>query len=253
MTIGTDVVRYVNAVEEAYTGGCCGRADDDTGSLEARTRTRIRLGELVGSDPVCGEASTTPAMSTTVPPVVPRPPPQVLKDSDGDEPLPPPQVKQVRKRRAGLPKPPRHIRIMIERSGFDVVAEFRDLPVANMKWGMLMDIAPAIRRQVGTGLLLERQAKRAKGKRVAQAEPMEIAGVNKATRDKGKDPCTNLYTTATLTVNRKQLKMAKVMIDAGSVVNLASIGVLETLGMGLFLVHNLRILTATSALTKIQY
>ena len=253
MTIGTDVVRYVNAVEEAYAGGRRRRADDDAGSSEAPTRTRIRLGEPVGSDPVRGEASSTPAMPTAVPPVAPRPPPQVLQDSDGDEPLPPPQVEQVRKRRAAVPKPPRHIRMMIERPGFDVVAEFRDLPVANMKWGMLMDIAPALRRQVGTGLLLERQAKRAKGKGVAQAEPMEIAGVNKATRDKGKEPCTNFYTTATLTVNRKRFKIEKVMIDAGSVVNLASIGVLETLGVGLFPVHNLTIRTATSALTEIQY
>ena len=70
----------------------------------------------------------------------------------------------VRKRRAAIPKPPRHIRMMVKRSGFDIVAEFRDLPVANMKWGTLMDIAPALRRQVGTGLLLERQVRRAKDK-----------------------------------------------------------------------------------------
>lgn len=253
MSIGTDVVRYVNAVEEAYAGRRRRRPDDDASSSEAPTRTRIRLGEVVGSNPVCGEASTTLAMPTAVPPVAPRPPPQVLQDSDGDEPLPLPQVEQVRKWRAAVPKPPRHIRMKIERPGFDVIAEFRDLPVANMKWRMLMDIAPALCRQVGKGLLLERQAKGAKGKGVAQAEPIEIAGVNKATWDKGKEPCTNFYTTATLTVNRKRFKIEKVMIDAGSVVNLASIGVLETLGVGFFPVHNLTIRTAMLALTEIQY
>ena len=56
-----------------------------------------------------------------------------------------------------------------------------------------------------------------------------------------------------LTVNRRHFLIEKVMIDAGSVVNLASIDVLEKLGVGLFPVHNLTIRTATSALTGIQY
>ena len=59
-----------------------------------------------------------------------------------------------RKRLVGFPKPFRHIRMMVECPSFDVVAEFRDLPVANLKCGMIMDMAPALQRQVGTGLLL---------------------------------------------------------------------------------------------------
>ena len=155
-----------------------------------------------------------------------------------------------------IPKPHRHIQMMVERPSFDVVAEFRDLPVANLKWGMLMDMAPALRRQVGTGLLLERQAKRGKGKgkeAAPSAEPMDVVGVNRASKTKWREPCTNFNTTATLTVNRKQFRIEKVMIDAGSVVNLASIEVLETLGVALFPVYNLTIRTATSALTEIKY
>ena len=182
----------------------------------------------------------------------------MLPDSDKDEPEVKPVVveKVVRKRRAAVPKPPRHIRMMIERPGFDVVVEFRDLLVANMKWRTLMDIAPALHRQFGTGLLLERQAKRAKGKGKARAGDTElvvILGVNKASKPRWKEPCTNFYKTATLTVNRKQFKIEKVMIDAGSVVNLASMDVLEKLGVALFPVYNLTIRTATSALTEIQY
>ena len=145
--------------------------------------------------------------------------------------------------------------MMIEHPSFDVVAEFRDLPVTNLKWGMLMDMAPSLHRQVGTGLLLERKARRTKGKGKATAGPTEmgVLGVNRASGAKYKEPCNNFYTTATLTVNRKQFKIEKVMIDAGSVVNLASIQVLETLGIGLYLVRNLTIRTATSALTKIHY
>ena len=262
MTIGSDVVRYVNAVEEAYAGERRRRAQNDAGSSEATMRTRIRLGEPMGSQ--SGQASTSAARpatpipaarkSTPVPaPNAQRPSPRILQDSDEEpeqEELPP-----VRKRWVAVARPPRHIRMIIERPSFDVVAEFRDLPVANVKWGMLMDIAPALSRQAGTGLLLERQAKRTKGKGKATAGPTEMGAlrVNRASGAKYKEPSNNFYTPATLTVNRKQFKIEKVMIDAGSVVNLASIEVLETLGVGLYPVRNLTIPTATSALTKIQY
>ena len=260
MTIGADVVRYVNAVEEAFAGERRRRAENDAGSSEAPTRTRIRLGDPVGAGPGASRAPAgTPVAVPPAPTVYPQPTmapqPQVLRDSD-EEVEEPPQLEKGRKRRVVIPKPPRHIRMMVERPSFDVVAEFRDLPVANLKWGMLMDMAPALRRQVGTGLLLERQAKRGKGKgkeAAPLAEPMDVVGVNRASKTKWREPCTNFYTTATLTVNRKQFRIEKVMIDAGSVVNLASIEVLETLGVALFPVHNLTIRTATSALTEIQY
>ena len=251
MTIRTDVVRYVNAVEEAYAGERRRRVENDAGSSEAPTRTRIRLGEPVGPDPESSRTrARTPPPVVPIPPVVERPAPQVVPDTEETEEIP--RAEPMRKKRPAVPKPPRHIRMMIERPGYDVVAEFRDLPVSNLKWGMLMDIAPALRRQVGTGLLLERQARKAKGKGKAPAghqDPMDILGVYRGER--GKEPCTNFYTIATLTVNRRHFRIEKVMIDAGSVVNLASIDVLEKLGAWLFPVHNLTIRTATSALTEI--
>ena len=42
-------------------------------------------------------------------------------------------AEKVRKKRAAVPRPPRHVCMMIERPGFDMVAEFRDLPISNMK------------------------------------------------------------------------------------------------------------------------
>ena len=206
----------------------------------------------MGPDPEssCTRARTPPPV-VPIPPVVERPAPHVVPDTEETEEIP--RAEPMRKKRPAVPKPPRHIRMMIERPGYDVVAEFRDLPVSNLKWGMLMDIAPALRRQVGTGLLLERQARKAKGKGKAPAghqDPMDILGVYRGER--AKEPCTNFYTIATLTVNRRHFRIEKVMIDAGSVVNLASIDVLEKLGAGLFPVYNLTIRTATSALTEIQ-
>ena len=119
-----------------------------------------------------------------------------------------------------------------------------------------MDIAPALRRQVGTGLLLERQVRHTKGKGKAgasDAELVDILGEQRASKAKWKEPCTDFRTTATLTVNRKQFKIEKDMIDAGSVVNLASIDILEKIGVAPFPVYNLTIRMATSALTEIQY
>ena len=60
------------------------------------------------------------------------------------------QVKQV-----CTPKAPWHIRMMVGQEAFDVHVEFRDMPVANLKWGALLDMAPSLRRVIGMGLLLK--------------------------------------------------------------------------------------------------
>ena len=131
----------------------------------------------------------------------------------------------ARKAKRGGPKPPRPIRMMIGRPGFDIVAEFRDLPVTNLKWGELMDMAPALRRQIGAGLLLERRERnKGKAKQVVP-EAVEVNALSR-TPDR-KVPCTNFFTSATLRVDKRKFVVDKVMIDPGSVVNLASIEVLE--------------------------
>ena len=104
--------------------------------------------------------------------------------------------------------------------------------------------------------MLERQVRRAKGKGKAgagDAELVDLHEVNRASKLKWKEPCTNFFMTETLTVNRKQFKIKKVIIDAGSVVNLSSIEVLEKIGVALFPVYNLTIRTATSPVTEIEY
>ena len=81
------------------------------------------------------------------------------------------QVKKVR-----TPKAPRHIRMMVGQESFDVLAEFRDMPVANLKWGALLDMAPSLMRVVGTGLLLEQQPRKAKQAR--KDKPVDALAVN---------------------------------------------------------------------------
>lgn len=65
--------------------------------------------------------------------------------------------------------------------------------------------------------------------------------------------CSNFFTTAVLKVDKKCFGVNKVMIDPGSVVNLASIEVLEKIRAPLYAVQDLTIRTATSALTRIRY
>ena len=58
--------------------------------------------------------------------------------------------------------------------------------MTNMKWGTLMDMAPALRRQIGAGLLLERRERRVKGKGpVAQADTMDVVDVLDGTGPRG--------------------------------------------------------------------
>src|SRR5437588_11416163 len=68
-----------------------------------------------------------------------------------------------------------------------------------------------------------------------------------------KVPCVNFFTSAVLKIENKRFTIDKVMIDPGSVVNLASIEVLERIGTPLFPVNDLTIRPATSALTRIRY
>ena len=157
------------------------------------------------------------------------------------------QVKKVR-----TPKAPRHIRMMVGHEGFDVLAEFRDMPVANLKWGALLDMAPSLRRVVGTGLLLEQQPRKAK--QIRKDKPVDALAVNaRFPRTGDEEPCVNFYTVATIKSGGREYDIERTLIDAGSVVNLASHAVLEQMGAPLMPSYDLTIRTATSTLTTIKY
>jgi len=187
-----------------------------------------------------------------------RGPPERLQDSGTDiemEARPQPKAKERKQKKKGTSKEvrePRRIRMMLGHTGFNVLAEFRDIPVKNLKWGELLDIAPALRRTVGTGLLLEPLPKKRKGKQ--PAESVEAAVVNaRFKKDLEEGPCLNFFTKAVVHASNRMFEIEKALIDAGSVVNLASQSILETIGAPLYPVFDLTIRTATSALTTIRY
>ena len=277
MSIGQDVVRYVNAVEDAFVTGRRRRADTDEGSSDALPRQKGRTMEPTNTAPAgtsrmapqriptdSPSEGETPDRGIPAEPIAPNSPPrrprvtvEQVEDQDMEDVVQlraapatvtlPKKTAEPRAKR-GQPKAPRPIRMMIGRPGFDIVAEFRDLPVTNLRWGTLMDMAPALRRQIGAGLLLERRERKAKPR---SAETVEVNAM--VAKPEWKVPCVNFFTTAILRVGGKQFEIDKVMIDPGSVVNLASIEVLERIGASLSPVHDLTIRTATSALTRIRY
>jgi hypothetical protein len=171
------------------------------------------------------------------------------------EPRPPLREKErMQKKTPRQPKAPRRIRMMMGQTGFDVLAEFKDMPVNNLKWGAFLDIAPALRCTIGTGLLLERSAHKSKGKGPAAEGVVDAAVVNARFKDLEEEPCLN-FTKAIIrtSTGNQRFEVEKALIDAGSVVNLALQSILETMGAPLYPVFDLTIRTATSALTMIRY
>jgi hypothetical protein len=63
----------------------------------------------------------------------------------------------------------------------------------------------------------------------------------------------NFFTKAVILVTNREYEVDKVLIDAGSVVNLAPLSLLETIGAALYPVFDLSIRTATSALANFCY
>jgi hypothetical protein len=113
------------------------------------------------------------------------------------------------------------------------MAEFRNLLVENLNWSALLDIAPVLRRTVRTGLLLDRRARKSKGKGPANF-PLDAAVVSASfKKDLVEEFCLNFFKKAVILVNNREYEVDKVLIDAGSVVNLASLSLLETIGAAL--------------------
>ena len=175
MSIGRDVVQYVNAVEDAFVTGRCRRADTDAGSSDALPRQKGRMTEPANTAPATASRlepqhistdsasdGETPERGIPAEPIAPNSPrrrQRVTVEQAEDQEME--EVVQLRaapatvtlpkrtgepRAKRGQPKPPRPIRMMVGRPGFDIVAEFRDLPVTNLRWGTLMDMAPALRR-----------------------------------------------------------------------------------------------------------
>jgi hypothetical protein len=143
--------------------------------------------------------------------------------------------------------------MMVSSNRYDALAEFKKLPVVGLRWGDLLDLAPAVRRSVGTGLLLEEIPRKKKAMKPKAIEPvLDVTTVTQSNKAIEK-PCRNLFTTVMIKGGNSTYKIEKTMIDAGSVVNLALQSLLDKIGVTLHPVRNVAIRMATSALMEIKY
>jgi hypothetical protein len=98
---------------------------------------------------------------------------------------------------------------------------------------------------------LERVPRKARIPQNKPAEASTIATIPVITDSVG--PVANFFTKAYTILNGRQFTIDRTLIDAGSVVNLAPLAVLEKIGATLYPAHDITIRTATAALTVIKY
>jgi len=154
-------------------------------------------------------------------------------------------------------RPP--IRLMVDQKPFDFIAGFRDTLVAGLSWGQYFDLAPEAKRQFVRLMVQERAKGRKgfmmKGKGAAEAPVLESALVEASLVGKydALSSVVNFYTAARVMLNGRIFELKHVLVDGGSVVNLAPISVLQAMGADLFCTQELTIRTATSSLVEIEF
>jgi len=150
------------------------------------------------------------------------------------------------------------IRLMAGHPGFDFVSGFRDAQVTGLTWGQFFDLSPEGKRQFVKLMVQERPRTKgiaSKGKTKAKARVVESILSEAALVGKTEPSIevTNFYTTAKICLKDRVFEIEHVLIDAGSVVNLAPISVLRAMGATLIPTKDLVIRTAASNLVPLDF
>ncbi|RPA90538.1 hypothetical protein L873DRAFT_433031 [Choiromyces venosus 120613-1] len=153
------------------------------------------------------------------------------------------------------------IRMMAGREKFDFVGALRDAPVLGLNWGSFFDLAPTIKKDICRLLVQERakglergKAKR-RGKKVSvdagmQETPGEVQSV---ATDRDLGDVTNFYTRGVIKTKTGRYRIARILVDASSVVNLMPIKLLKAIGAKMMRTNGMVIRTATNALARIAH
>ncbi|RPA93222.1 hypothetical protein L873DRAFT_1855193 [Choiromyces venosus 120613-1] len=143
---------------------------------------------------------------------------------------------------------------MAEHPGFDFVAGFRDAPVTGLSWGQFFDLSPEGKRQFVRLMVQERPRLKGKGLEnpvaVMETVTAEEASISES---KQSSEVANFYTHAQVQLHGQIYEISHVLIDAGSVVNLAPISVLRSIGALLQTTKDLVIRTAASNLVPLEF
>ena len=155
----------------------------------------------------------------------------------------------------------RPIRMMAGREKFDFVGAFRDAPVTGLSWGSFFDLAPSVKKDICHLLVQERGKRRGKGKGKAKRvtidtegeEAAEAAAVQAVASDRNLGNVANFYTKGIIPTGEGEYRISRILVDAGSVVNLMPIHLLRFIGAKLSKAGGMVIRTATNALAQISY
>jgi hypothetical protein len=257
-----EMIEYTGTMADTFVAQrrCREESSSALGPPRQKRKHTYRENEVGESSHQSPPSPTVESDPEELPEPAQEPEPEVIQEEEEVDiemeepalkPKPAPKKKQIRKPK--VPTPARQVRMMVGSNRYDAVAEFKKLPVVGLTWGDLLDLAPAVRRSVGTGLLLEQIPRKKKATKPKAMEPvLDVTTVTQSNKAIEK-PCRNFFTTAMIKVGNSTYKIEKTMIDAGSVVNLASQSLLEKIGVTLHPVRNVAIRTATSALTEIKY
>jgi len=152
---------------------------------------------------------------------------------------------------------------MAGRERFDFVGAFRDAPVVGLNWGSFFDLAPAVKKDICHLLVqerakgLERAKGKNKGKKVAgNVGIVETPGeeeVASIATDRGLGNVTNFYTKGIIRTKGGTYRISRILVDAGSVVNLMPIHLLRLIGAKRQKAGGMVIRTATNALAKVAF
>ena len=156
-------------------------------------------------------------------------------------------------------------RMMAGREKFDFVGAFRDAPVTGLNWGSFFDLAPSVKKDICHLLVQERTKSLAKGKGKGRGKGKKVtidAGVGSGPEeeevlavatDRDLGDVANFYTKGTIRTGEGEFRVKRILVDAGSVVNLMPIHLLRFIGANLRKAGGMVIRTATNALAKIAY
>jgi hypothetical protein len=151
------------------------------------------------------------------------------------------------------------------RETYNFVEVFRKIVVQDLARGSLLDIAPMVCNEIVKQLVQERKARnptaagmsaKARGKQPARDTEPEAAVVEpdcgKALQDEG-NLVTNFYTKARIMMTEGRYNLHYVLVNAGSVVNLAPLPIFQRIGSKLEKTDDLVIRTANATLVKINW
>jgi len=163
-----------------------------------------------------------------------------------------------RKTKAPFPRAPcKPIRLMAGREKFDFVGAFRDSPVTDLNWGSFFDLAPSVKRDICRQLVQERTCTngkgKGKGKKVTIEEVQDEQQVSAMATDRDLGDVVNFFTKGVIRTEQGTYRISRILVDAGSVVNLMPIHLLRFIGAKLRKAGGMVIRTATNGLAKISY